>query len=242
MKLAVLYSGQARGDFIKNYQSVKHHFPDADFYFSTWHNAVQFMPPNVNYNTYPEPKMHYHPIVDVDDVKSMKLALTKKQCRTNSSLYERTLHHTKQILAHAYQLQDLDASYDMVIRVRYDCYLSPKVDLMSYLIKSYEENIAIGIGTRTTRHKNLHELKEIPRVHPETTEDIQDWSYYIMDPIIFHPRDLFDIDMVLEYHRDSKLLPAENGWYQILGEPHNDSHLCIYGGAQIEKYLETTTL
>jgi hypothetical protein len=55
--------------------------------------------------------------------------------------------------------------------------------------------------------------------------------------MILHPRKLFDTNLVYKYHEECKLLPAENGWYQILGEPHNDSHLCVYGGAQIEKYL-----
>jgi hypothetical protein len=238
MKVAVLYSGIPRGDFTRNLFSVKRHFPGADYFYSTWHDQVQVMPPRIEYKSYSEPKMHYHCVSDVDEsLLTMKLKSIKSVLKTNSVLYERTKHHTKQILGHAYQLDDLDESYDMIVRIRYDCYLSPKVDIQSYLIKSYEENIAIGFGTRTTRHPNLHELKEIARVHPKTFTDIQDWSGYLMDPMILHPRKLFDTNLVYKYHEECKLLPAENGWYQILGEPHNDSHLCVYGGAQIEKYL-----
>lgn len=238
MKVAVLYSGISRGDFTRNSFSVKRHFPDADYFYSTWHDQVHLMPPRIEYNSYIAPTMHYHCITDVNpSLLTMKLASIKKRLKKGNKLYERTKHHTKQILGHAYQLDDLDESYDMIVRIRYDCYLSPNVDILSYLVKSYEENIAIGIGTRTTRHPNIHELKEIPRKHPETFDDIQDWSGYLMDPMILHPRKLFDTNLVYKYHDECKLLPAENGWYQILGEPHNDSHLCVYGGAQIEKYL-----
>ena len=177
MKVAVLYSGIPRGDFTRNLFSVKRHFPDADYFYSTWHDQVQVMPPRIEYKSYSEPKMHYHCVSDVDEsLLTMKLKSIKSVLKTNSVLYERTKHHTKQILGHAYQLDDLDESYDMIVRIRYDCYLSPKVDIQSYLIKSYEENIAIGFGTRTTRHPNLHELKEIARVHPKTFTDIQDLS------------------------------------------------------------------
>jgi hypothetical protein len=125
----------------------------------------------------------------------------------------------------------------MIVRVRYDTYLSPKVNFKKYVEDSYQNKMAVGVGTRTSRHNNLDELREIPRIHPETMQDIQDWSYYLMDPMILHRRDMWSYDLVLELHEKSRLMVAENGWYQILGEPFNDNHLCLYGGAQIEKYI-----
>lgn len=237
MKIAVCYSGINRGNFIKNNTSVKWHFPDADYFYSTWHNAVASMPPNIEYKTYPEPKMDYHPMKDVNP-KLLTMKLRNNLSRLeDKTYYERTKNHTKQILAHAYQLQDLPEEYDMIIRVRYDTYLSPKVDFSSYVTESYENSLAIGFGTRKSRHRDVNVLKELPREEPKTFDDIQDWYRYLMDPMIFHPRNLFDIDRVFEYHRGKKLLPAENGWYQILSEPYDVNHICFYGGAQIEKYL-----
>lgn len=237
MKIAVCYSGINRGNFLRNNGSVKYHFPKADYFYSTWSNAVVSMPPRVEYKTYSEPKMHYHPMKDVDpSLLTMKLRENLKLL-SGKAYYDRILNHTKQIMAHAYQLRDLPEEYDMIIRVRYDTYLSPKVDFSSYVTESYENNLAIGFGTRTSRHPNVNVLKRIPREEPKSFADIQDWHKYLMDPMILHPRSLFDIDRVFEYHRDKKLLPAENGWYQILSEPYDDNHLCVYGGAQIEKYL-----
>lgn len=237
MRIALCYSGVARGNWLRNNTSVRYHFPKADVFYSTWRTAVADMPP-VPYKTYGEPTMHYHPMKDVDpSLLTMKLRENLKLLG-GKQYYDRTLNHTKQILAHAYQLQDqVPPEYDMIIRLRYDTYLSPKVDFSKYVEKAYQENIAIGFGTRTSRHPNLHELKELPRVEPKDFSEIQDWHRYVMDPMILHPRKLFDTDMVLEYHKNKKLLPAENGWYQILSEPYGDTHECVYGGAQIEKYL-----
>lgn len=228
MKLAVCYSGISRGSFKKNNMSVKHHFPEADYFYSTWLNQEKSMPA-VQYVTYKEPQMHYHPIKDVGSemLYTTKLKNLYKKVCFDDSYYERTLHHTKQILGHAYQLDSLDESYDMIVRVRYDTYLSPKVNLQKYLEMSYNNKIAIGLAQRD---KNLHELKEVE-------SDDRDQNKYILDPLIFHRRDMFSTALVYDLHRNKKLLLAENGWYQILSEPFNDNHLCVHGGAQIEKYI-----
>jgi len=241
MKIAVCYSGICRGNWIKNNTSVKYHFPKADYFYSTWSTQVASMPP-IDYKTYVEPKMNYHPMKDVDkNLLTMKLR-QNLYLLNGKQYYDRTMNHTKQILAHAYQLRDLSEEYDMIVRIRYDTYLSPKVNFTDYLNKSYNENIAVGFGTRTSRHKHLGKLLEIDKTVPSSFDDNQDWYRYLMDPMIFHPRKLFDTDMVFKYHREKKLLPAENGWYQILSEPYGDNHLSVYGGAQIEKYLSQTIL
>jgi len=67
-----------------------------------------------------------------------------------------------------------------------------------------------------------------------------DWGGYIMDPMIFHPRDIFDHDLMWKLHNEHKLMAAEMGWYQILSQPYGDNHESVYGGAQIEKYLSST--
>jgi hypothetical protein len=80
MKIAVCYSGQARGNFIRNNTSVKFHFPDADYFYSTWTQHVASMPP-VEYVTYNEPKMHYHPLVDIPE-----MVLPTKKLRANRNV------------------------------------------------------------------------------------------------------------------------------------------------------------
>jgi hypothetical protein len=249
MKVAVCYSGLCEAkDWNYTSQSVKHHF-DCPTFYSTWSSVEKHMP-KVPYTVYPEPIMEYHPIADMENkLLTPKLRANKKNMAEEKPGFGPayrllTYNQTKPILSHAYQLEELDSSYDMIVRVRFDTYLSPKVDLNYYLHKAYEENIAIGFGTRTSRHPELYKLEEIPRVYPDRRRKglSLDWVSYLMEPLILHPRNLFKTNKVFRYHEQKLLLPAENGWYQMLSEPYGDSHLSVYGGAQIEKYLPQTQL
>ena len=245
MKIGICISGICRGNLEKNIQSIKNHF-SGDYFYGTWdtHVLPKYLK-DANIFYIKEPTMDYHPILDVDDLKAPKLKTIKKQMTIPSNLNtteyrNRTLHHTKQILIHNEMMKKIDSSYDMIIRLRYDTFLSSRVDLNSYLKKSYKDNIAIGFGTRTSRHKNINILYEIPKIYPTENPPAsvsQDWGWYLMDPLIFHPRNLWDTNLVDRLHKEKKLLPAEYGWYQILSEPYGDNHLSVYGGAQIEKYL-----
>lgn len=244
MKVAVCISGLCRGKVQRNLGLLKEHFP-YDYFYGTWKGRESDMNlhlKGVDFFAFPEPKMHYHPILDVEEMISPKLVALKKQlqdCRKiGPGTKQRVAEHTKQIIAHAYMLELIDPSYDMIIRTRYDVVLSMKVDFTEYLTRSYEENRAVGFGTRQQRHRDLDSFKEIHREYPDGKRDMsQDWGWYLMDPLIFHPRKLFDTKRVWQLHNDKKLLPAENGWYQILSQPYSDNHLSVYGGVQIEKYM-----
>lgn len=248
MKPAICISGICRGNVERNIENVKSHFP-YDIFFATWEGCEKVIKnhglSNENVVYFKEPKMHYHPILDPENVLSPKLKSIKKRMEINDfslgkDYYTRTLNHTKQILIHNELLKKIPNEYDMIIRIRYDTFLSNKVNFHSYLEKSYKEGISIGFGTRTTRHKNIDVLYEIPKLYPYENMPAtvsNDWGWYIMDPMIFHPRSIFDNKLVDKLHQEKKLLVAENGWYQVLSQPYGDNHLCVYGGAQIEKYL-----
>jgi len=243
VNIAVFYSGVPRTNesFIRCNTSVKKHFPDADYYYATWWSKAHLIPPNLDCLLLKEPHIHYHPLVDVPiENLQFKQRSLRERCLKDPEYRERTQHHTKQILGHAQQLKSIEKHYDLIVRVRYDTYLSHKVDLTKYVRESVKQNIAIGFGTRTSRHRNLFELYELPKVQPKGFADNQDWYKYLMDPMIMHPPAKFNQELCQELH-DTKLLQvAENGWYQVLSE--DDDHLCVYGGAQIEKYLGTTIL
>jgi hypothetical protein len=239
MKVAVLYSGICRGDWNTNRFSVAKQLP-YDTFYSTWNDHVHTMPPGIDYKTYKQPSIDYHCMTDVPmDILTPKLKDNRFKATHDPQYREKTSHHTKQILAHAMMLKDLDPSYDMIIRCRYDLRVSLKVNLKQYVQRAYEENIAIGFGTRQSRHPDFNVLSEVPKIYPDNKDPSvsQDWGWYLMDPLIMHPRSLFDVDYCWKLHNDHRLLPAENGWYQILSEPWGDTHLSVYGGAQIEKYL-----
>lgn len=242
MRIAVCISGICRGNIKKNLSHLRLHFP-YDFYFATWNNAT--IPDDLkNYEVklYEEPIINYHPIKDVAHIHAPKFAIQREKCVSGEygkAWQERTKHHTKQILIHDMLLKDLSEDYDLIIRSRYDTYLSSTVSFDSYLQKAFTENIAIGFGTRISRHHDVNVLKQIPKIYPDGKNPnvSQDWGWYLMDPLIIHPRKLWNHSLVNTLHLEKKLAAAEWGWYQILSEPFNDSHMCVYGGAQLEKYL-----
>lgn len=246
MKVAVCVSGIPKGNVQEYLERMKYHFPYT-YFFSTWEDqldsAMKKIPNTIIYS-WPEPEMHYHPVIDlVGKPKNIKLLKFQENFETGkfgTVMKNRTQHHTKQILGHAYLVNFIPPEYDMILRIRYDTWLSKKVDFHEYLNQSYNQRIAIGFGTRTLRHKNIDKFYEVPKIYPEDFSDPElshDWAYYLMDPLIMHPRELFDTKYVWKLHKEKKLMPAEWGWSQILSEPYNYNHLSVYGGTQIERLL-----
>lgn len=243
MKVAVCVSGICRGNVKRNLQYLKEHFP-YDYFFATWTGKENGMHQAgiSDFYTFDEPEINYHPIRDIDGPPAPKLMTQKAKCLSgeyNSIWQGKTQHHTKQILIHDMLLTKVPDDYDMVIRTRFDTWTSPNVKFDEYLKKSYDRNIAIGFGTRASRHKNINQMVEIAKIYPNGRDETisQDWGWYLMDPLIMHPRNLWNHELVNELHTNKKLAAAEFGWYQVLSEPYGDNHTSVYGGVQIEKYL-----
>lgn len=247
MKVAICISGIPRGDVKTNVKIAQEHFGGDVFYATYFQHENSIKKFTEEYFLHKEPVINYHPLADVPEEVMPPVLKTwslRERIKTDFLLRERMSHQSKQILAHDMLLNEVPDEYDMIVRMRYDTRLSKKLDLRSLLERSYENNIAIGLGTRTSRHKNLDELKELPKVWPEryvpSPNVSNDWGGYIMDPLILHPRKLWSSERLKELHRKKSLLAAERGFYQILSQPYGDTHECYYGGAQIEKYLNQT--
>lgn len=247
MKTALCISGIPRGTVKQNVDTALKHF-DADVFYATYTNQEEQVKKHTDtYYLHAEPSISYHPLADIPEDVMPPVAKTwalREQIKSDFMLYERMRHQSKQIFAHDMLLNEISAEYDMIVRMRYDTRLSTVADLKPYLQKSYNENIAIGFGTRTRRHKNFDTIEMVPKIWPNrrgsTPGVSNDWGGYIMDPLILHPRKLWDSTRLKELHAKKSLLSAERGFYQILSQPYGDSHECYYGGAQIEKYLSST--
>mgnify|MGYP001156745888 FL=1 len=248
MKIAVCLSGMVRGQVPRNLQRLKRILP-YDYFFSTYTHKEEdlwwFLGMNGEYTLFDEPEMHYNPVMDPPELYTRKLRLLKQDGERGESLgvIEKTKHHTKQILSHANLVSHIPEDYDMIIRVRYDAFISQKIDFVHYLERSLNENIAIGFGTRTSRWIDLDKLYVVPRRWPNGVDDTisQDWGSYLMDVMIMHPRKLLDTKHAFKLHEEKKLLPAEVGWWQLLSEPTGgENHISMYGGAQIERFLTRT--
>lgn len=239
MKIAICISGIARANSVRNVELVKKSF-DTDIFFATWDSCVNEHSSKFDCSVYPEPKIKYNPWTDDNCIcehykyRGYRNKFLAGEYSTNSKL----MNATKQIIAHAYQLRDLPAEYDLIIRTRWDTYVSPNVDFIKYINESYQQNKAIGFAVRNGRHENVHKFKEYDQVYVDqnTPPNIsRDWAWWLNDNLIIHPRSLFDCDKALRLDADRKLLPAEYGWYQMLSV--DDNHKCVYGGAAIDRYV-----
>tara|TARA_B100001248_G_scaffold9854_1_gene6512 strand:+ start:20981 stop:21721 length:741 start_codon:yes stop_codon:yes gene_type:complete len=242
MKLAICFSGIVRGQVERNIEHVKNAMPEADLFYATWEEQQNDMSKKLNCVTYPEPVLKYNSWTEcVEDnphhkFKQYKIGIQKK----SESVYtvESLNHSTKQILAHAYQVRDLPEEYDMVVRIRWDTVCGSRIKFDKYVDQSYNEQIAIGFSIRGGRYTKMNAFYDIP--HKFTTIDThlsvsRDWSWWLNDNLIIHPRKKFDPEKVFQYDAEKRLWPAEYGWYQMLSE--NNDHHCVYGGAAIERFV-----
>jgi len=242
MKIAICISGIARGNVKQHVGRLEKAFPGVDMFFSTWEEHKNKISENYNATYHPEPALHYNPWCEcIVDPNSAKYRAYKKDFinKTGLGLQKKLLNATKQLLAHAYQLdRDIPEEYDMIVRTRWDTVVSDKVDFTKYLEKSYNENIAIGFAIRGGRWIKLDEFRDVEHVYITDDTDVswsRDWHLWINDNMIFHPRGIYDTSLVYKLHEEKKLWPAEYGWYQILSKL--DNHHCVYGGAALEKFV-----
>lgn len=237
MKTALLVSGQVRGNWQKNLKNMTEYLKPDAVYTSTWLPSDE----DVDFK-FPEPTMEYHPVVDTKPYPTFKAHEYRERCTVNPSLRGTTLHRTKQILQHNMLMEQIEPC-DVVIRTRHDCVVSSKTQWERYVKKAYEENCALGFGTRQSRWQVWEQVYELPKFMPPEDKGISphgltehnDWGYYLMDTLIIHPYKLWDCDKVSELHNNRELKAAEWGWYQVLSK--DDNHYSHYGGCQMERLV-----
>jgi hypothetical protein len=222
MKVAVCVGGLLRGHAEKNIQIMKDIFP-YDFFLSTW-DTVERFPPFENIKTYVEPP-----------------ALEKVPFNhPNKKIRQKLIHHHKQILAHAYMLNDLASDYDMIVRTRYDLRINSNLKWNKLLKISYDNNIPIGVGSLKLRNFKST-VKKIYGAKGAKTVKLGEG---LNDAIIFHPRKLFNVNKVFDLYEKKELGIAEHGWWQVLVKENfgdvsyeNDPCQNYIGGVILDRYL-----
>lgn len=224
MKVAVCVSGLMEGNVEKNLARMKSVLP-YDFHFSSW-NTVKSPVVLDNLKVYNEPEP-----LDLVDIN-----------HPNKKIREKLRHSCKQILAHAYVLKDLDKSYDMIVRARYDVILNPEINWNDIILNSYSNRIPIGFAN-TENFAKYKSSKKIIYGEDKIDKGIP-LGRGLNDHLIFHKRDLFNAEKVFELYAQKKLRTAEGGWWQVLVEenfaPKNhldDPCINVCGAVLIEKYL-----
>lgn len=224
MKIAVCASGLIRTGSLENVFRIAEHL-GGDPFFATWSSETQ-EEDNERVIRFDEPIMHYDPSIEnADDLPESY----RKQYRKNLAIQNGWMHRTKQILGHAYQLNTVPKSYDMIVRVRYDTVFCSSLKINNLIEESYKENKAIGFYVPKGRNKVfLCELQKHEKTHHRCFE-------HLVDHLIVHPRKMFDIDRTIQLHNTKRLLVAEWGWWQVLSQPYDSNHESYLGFAGVNK-------
>ncbi len=222
MKVAVCLGGLIRGKVEENIEVMKQVFP-YDFFLSTWDTVERFSPFE-NIKTYKEPELLeesqvYHP---------------------NKNRIEILRRGHKQLIAHAYMLDDLSTEYDMIVRARYDIRVNTNIKWKELIETSYKENAPIGFGSLDLNH--FRKMKKI--IYGSKGERTEKLGGGLNDTLILHPRKLFNSSRVFELYKSKQLNISELGWWQILvkenfGDVSHENDPChnYIGGVVIDRHL-----
>lgn len=237
MKIAVCISGAARSgvpnrNLRLNYERLNEVLPNVDFYFGCWkgyERQINTYFPDKNVFLFDEPKIDYHPFIDIPGNQSKKYQKTRNQAITNKTFQETSRHQTKQILAHAYLIDSIDLQYyDIIIRARYDTIVYHKAHFNPYILDCFESKRPIGFATLLKGNF----MNPIEQINNDYT------SQFLFDQLIIHRADMFDTTNVYTLSETKNLMPAEFGWWQVLSKPYENKHRCISGWANPDKSVE----
>lgn len=240
LKIAVCFSGQLRGPYIENIYRFKKILPDADFFFSTWHNQPVESFINI---VHQEPRSHYHPnkTAFLNAIKVLKrvrkneikenelpqrlinsvippLDQLEKECTTTIGSRIKSRNHMKQHIAHAMIVRDLvdQKKYDIIVRVRYDtfCRAELKCLIKDYCDIVYDKCAPMGFHSFNNSFSVEESIKSPIKLQNLFTTALHDF-------VIIHRADMFDWARTLHMFKTKQLGAAEHGWWQILCEPYN---------------------
>ena len=241
MKVAVLFSGQIRGESYKdNIWWWKTHLPEADMFFTSWDDNDfdwidhKFEEPHIPYNCeryihkgwlrqLRELKKEHGFVPPADDSPGPRRVLEYRIRKTGRD-------RVKQHLAHALAFEKYceDKDYDVVFRVRYDMKYDKSFtkDILYHMINlSYHQKLPVSIG-----YMGEYEGEKFNHI-----ANISAWG----DVVICHRADMFSPQFVYDMVASKQLKSAEGGWWQILSEPYGVNAYCAscaYAWIEREKW------
>jgi len=224
MKVAVCISGQCvsnnpKTNLTHNNDIIKQHFPNLNFYYATWNsykNEFEQEFPKYLCRYFEEPNINYHPYLDIPKDKHITkryqstLEFMKKDKTGNRLKW--SAHHTKQILIHHWLIKDLVDDYDVIVRARFDTFISKNANFDIFIEDTFDNNRVNGFGA--TKQKKFDILNEFDSSATGTHH------YHILDQMIIHRTDMVNFDLVNILHEQKLLHAAETGWYQVLSMPY----------------------
>ena len=237
MRVAVCISGLVQSNnkhtnLIKNNLCAKKHFGQYDFYYSTYHSQREkferfFLEDHCLYQE--EAEITYHPYQIPPNLwESNRFAKTKAFIeRGGRARIDYASHHYKQIISHARLCDSIKNDYDVIVRLRYDSWISRYAKFDEYVKECYNANMCFGFSA--TKHKNLDKCREFDS-SPFGTH-----HQWIVDQCIIHPMKFINLSYVEKLYNEQRLHPAEMGWYQVLSKPNYNRHRCFDGVVNHDK-------
>ena len=251
MKVAICFSGIPREGYLENIEQFKKifditdrpEFECVDFFYSTYN---QYELP-FDHASFPETNKTY--LIDkkgilesgvdktVHKIYDMKRSRPITDESARKYLENKMVHGYKQILAHALQLLfQVPSDYDIIVRARYDNWLSEYVDWLQFVKESYEKNIVYGVANITPDLENRphhgygwHNLTEVD----DRKLMIRNKVVQMSDNLIVHKRNLFDPVFAVDLFNKDSLMGCECGWYQIFSKLPDTKIKSFYGGIMI---------
>ena len=226
MKVIALYSGLVREfkDWEENHKRITQHCDT--ILYTTWEGRPT--PKNKDCITFPEPEIDYKPMQVPEAVERwprMKFHLNN----------ESQMWLTKQIIAHQLACNYINSDeYDVIIRMRYDIYVGDH-DWKLVINRVANENIVISFGGWNgvmDRTKNIHENFILPTSENGGTK----MEGQILDFMNIHPG--YKMKDGIKLHNEKKLMPANLGWQQVLGDPYEETPINYGGGVMLQRYRE----
>ena len=244
MKVAVLFSGQLRGDYHRTINQIRSVMPDDfDFYFGTWsdQNEEKVNQPFID-KVYDYPEFRYNAAQYTIDQATEAYEKLKKAGFANKALNARLLEEGKspeeieknlrgsidnlkqkgfsnfQHIAHAYMVRDFcpPGKYDIIIRCRYDVYVYSelKAHIKEFCQHVLEFQAPYGFYCYNDYNTQAEYITPVKSLKQSISKDVHDY-------MIIHRADLFDPNLVIYLYDNAALRQAEAGWYQILCYPYN---------------------
>ena len=185
MKVALVFSGLPRGNYIQNIEDHRSVFGGPDVYLNSWAGTLCEAPYRCNY--WPEPESD-HLLLSVSDLENP---------------YKRTIlaRGYKQIMAHTYAMVQLPDEYDVIVRCRYDVIVNPEIDWTAVVEECYKNKTVIGI-----RNFIEDEWSYLKHVRPKGL---------VLDQLIVHTPEQYDCSRVINLYTNKELDACEMGWYQV---------------------------
>jgi hypothetical protein len=226
MKVAAVYSGLVRTfkDWEENHKRITEHCDE--IHYTTWEGRPT--PEDKVCVTFPEPDINYRPMQVPEAVQ--RWPRMKHHLNNPAQMWL-----SKQIVAHQYACDHIGADdYDVIIRMRYDIYVGNH-DWKKFIDQVAEEKVVISFGGwNGEMDKNKTICDEI--IIPSDENGGSKMNGQILDFMNIHPG--YKMKDGIRLHKEKKLMPANLGWQQTLGDPYEETPINYGGGVMLQRYRE----